>query len=189
VQEDAMTISSVVAVAELPWQREAINSIDLSFGPRDSYPAVRPVHLEIRDQPIPAGPPTRVVPAITGVWLSYGTSSNRLNDAPDPAFEPAEHWLRELLFYAFFDRGDPMAPNYRAVGDWASVTVGIGAGLRDNSPPGLDSEADDAFVAHVTVKALCIWTQETPALLDWIRGNVVRPFSGRQDPRTQAPHK
>jgi hypothetical protein len=49
------------------------------------------------------------------------------------------------------------------------------AGVRDNTPPGEQSQPDDPFVAFLNVQAPCIWTTQTKAsIFDVFRGTVVR---------------
>lgn len=156
-----MTINSIVVVAD----NTGIDTVgvDLSFAPGNAYPAEATLRLYVRDQPFPrTGAPTRVVPAIQSVHLTYGHYG--AGQIPPP-LEPDEHWLRELSFSVWYRRG-----SWRVTGNEATVDVGVSAGLRDNTPPGADSPPDDPFVAHVNVQALCIWTQSKISLLDRIRG-------------------
>jgi hypothetical protein len=147
------------------------SGIQLAFLPGDQYPVRGVVRLFVRGQPFPpptpafrlgwwstglSGPPTRVVPTISSVHLSYG----RLGQGQAPApIEPDEHWLRELTFNASYVR-----ESWEVHGDEATVDIQIEAGLRDNTPPGEQSVPDDPFVVFMNVQALCIWTAQITAL-------------------------
>lgn len=146
-----MAISTVVAVADDTTMEGG--GVSLSFEPGDSYPIQVNHRLYVRDQPFPrTEPPTRVVPSIIAVQLSYGRFTE--GQSP-PAIEPDEHSFRELTFYADYTRG-----SWQVNGTEGSVELGFSAGLRDNSPSGERAEPDDPFVAYLLVQALCIWTTE-----------------------------
>ncbi len=155
-----MAISSVVVVAE-DMGTDTIGA-ELAFTPGQRYPVEQVLRLYVQGQPFPRiGSPNRVVPAIVRVQMSYGRYNER---RVPPTLEPDEHWLRELAFDATFRPG-----SWRVNGNQASVDITISAGLRDNTPPGQQSEPDDTYVAHIVVKALCIWTIETRKLSDLFR--------------------
>jgi hypothetical protein len=157
-----MAISSVVLVAD----NAGIDTVgaELVFMPGGSYPATAEMALYVREQPVPsavpglldritgaaAGPPDRVVPAITDVRLTYGRLTR---DSQPPRIEPADHWLRELSFSASYVRD-----SWRVVDGVPRLLLAVSAGLRDNSPPG--DMPDDGFVAHLDAQALCIWTRQ-----------------------------
>jgi hypothetical protein len=145
------------------------DSFTLEFKPGASYPDSAKVHLKVHDQPFPLDPPTRVVPAILGVFLSFGHTAE---GTQPPPIEPAEHALRELSFEADYVPG-----SWHVEGSRADVEIFVSAGLRDNSPSG-DSPPDDPYVAYVRLQALCIWTTEQKTFLERIvqaiRGGVVR---------------
>lgn len=156
-----MTFNSIVVVAD-DLGLDTVG-IDLAFAPGDPYPIEGRVRLWVQDrQPFPLRPPTRVVPTITNVHLSYGRFGGGQTPAP---LEPDEHWLRELSFGASY-----IAGSWSAAANEATVDIRVSAGLRDNTPPGEHSPPDDPFVAHITVQALCIWTEATLTLWERIRG-------------------
>jgi hypothetical protein len=177
---------SVVAVAELPAESRATFPL---FYAGDEYPASALVTLEIRDQPVPRPHrPTKVLPAITGVRVTYGDFPNRTTDIhtaatdmPIADFEPDEHWLRELRFSAFHPPTS-WAEYDREGWYWIDpedgmpkLRVHVTAGLRDNTPAGLRSNADDPFGAQIDVQALCIWTTEqveVPSIFDVLRAST-----------------
>lgn len=162
-----MGLSSVVVVAD----NIGIDTsgIQLPFTPGDTYPVGAAVQLTVRNQPFPPGPPTRVVPVITAVALTYG----RFGVGQDPPpIEPEEHSLRELAFDAVYRAG-----SWSASGNTATLDIAVSAALRDNSPSGEDSAPDDPFIASLEVRAICIWTTDT--LTPWeqlvrVVGNILR---------------
>lgn len=166
-----MAINSIVVVADNTGDDTSVN--DLSFTPGSRYPVEGTLRLTVQDQPFPrTDAPTRVVPAIQTVLFSYGHSSEDPTEHT-AAFVPDEHWLRELTFSATY-----VSDSWRVAGNQATVDIRVSAGLRDNSPAGEHSPPDDPFAAHVEVRALCIWTEETMPLFDRLReltGVVVRP--------------
>jgi hypothetical protein len=155
-----MPISSVVVVADSLGIDTA--GIQLAFTPGDPYPVEGRLRLYVHDQPLPQPqPPTRVVPAIQNVHLSYG----RLGEGQQPPpLEPDEHWLRELSFNVSYVNG-----SWQVSGNQAHVDVVVRAALRDNTPSGESSEPDDPFVAFVDVQALCIWTTRTFSFWELLR--------------------
>lgn len=151
-----MAITSVVVVAD----DETVEGggSTLEFTPGDPYPVGGTQQLRVRQQPFPRpGPPTRVVPSIVEVQLSYGhfQSSDGVQPAP---FQADEHSFRELRFSADYVPG-----SWQVVGDEGLLQVRISGGLRDNTPSG-DAEPDDPFIARLRVQAICIWTTEATLL-------------------------
>jgi hypothetical protein len=178
-----MAISSIVVVAD----SVGIDTqgIQVAFRPGDPYPVRGTVRLRVTGQPFPpprrrlvdlarlSGPPTRVVPSIVAVHLTYG----RLGEGQAPApLEPDERWLREMTFGASFVGGSwRVNPADASV---ATLDVTVYAGLRDNTPPGEYSAPDDPFVAFFDVQALCIWTAE-PIDLAGLRSSIAQRFTRR----------
>jgi hypothetical protein len=148
-----MSITSVVAVADLRGIEG--NALSFAFEPGDRYPVQEVVHLYLHDQPFPSTEPTRVVPTFAGVTVSYG---RELGGQSPPRVDPADHYLRELTLNADYHRGPD---SWHVDGSGARVAVQVSVGLRDNSPPGIDSPPDDPFVAWLRLEALCIWTTQT----------------------------
>jgi hypothetical protein len=153
-----MGITSVVAVADNIGIEGG--GLDVVYTPGDPYPPSGQTRLFVRDQPFPHDPPNRVVVAVTSVCLSYGRFGE---GSQPPPLEPDEHWLRELGFDAGYRQG-----SWAVSGNEASIDVGVTCRLRDNTPGGEQSEPDDAFVAHVDLEGLCIWTTVTLTLLERI---------------------
>lgn len=166
-----MAINSIVVVAEDTDASIGTPDISLSFARGSTYPVETTLRLTVRDQPFPEFvAPTRVVPAIQSVFLSYGRfdagePTSRAASGDLVGFAPDEHWLRELTFSARYTDG-----SWRVDRDGAAVDIVVSAGLRDNTPAGEASQPDDPFVAQFKVQALCIWTELTLSLLDRIRG-------------------
>jgi hypothetical protein len=162
-----MAITSIVGVADGTGTVNIDDVQAFTFTPGGEYPAEVKRRLYIKSQPFPRiGPPTQVVPAVVGAWLSYG----KYGDQPQqpPPFEPEEHALREFTFNARYVDG-----SWQVSGSEASLEVSISAGVMDNTPSGEPPEPDDPFAARVDVRALCIWTTEV-TLLDLLA--EFRPF-------------
>jgi hypothetical protein len=159
-------ITSVVAVADnIGFEG---GGIQLAYTPGDAYPLSGRTRLFVRGQPFPAAAPTRVVVAVTSLWLSYGRFGE---GSQPPPLEPDEHWLRELAFDAGYRQG-----SWAVSGNEASIDVNVSFRLRDNTPGGEDSEPDDPFVAFLDAQALCIWTTKTLTWLERIErlGSSIR---------------
>ena len=161
-----MSISSVVVVADN--QGIDTTGVEFAFVPGGGYPAEAVMTLTVSRPPWPPqtpslldrlrgaayGPPDYVVPAITTVKISYGTF---VEGTSPPPIDPAEHWIRELKFDAWYVRD-----SWQIQHGIPQVTIGVTAGLRDNSPSG--DEPDDPFIAFMDAQALCIWTRESVGL-------------------------
>jgi hypothetical protein len=158
-----MALSSVVAVADN-------GGIDpqtgpFAFVPGDAYPPSKTIELAIRDQPFLRSAPTAIVPAVAGASVTFGTLEQ--GTQPEPII-PQEHSLRELFFDATY-----MLGSWNGAGSTPTLRVNVSAGVRDNTPGG-DDPPDDPFVWFVAVRAICIWTQEAPTLLDQLVHDVRR---------------
>lgn len=194
-----MAITSIVALAEHHGDREDVETPfiqdrELTLNNQDWYPASERIDLVVRDQPFPlTEPPTFVLPTIVRVRVSYGA----VGFDPDAAVPeerlflvPEIHPVRELIFQASYAQR-----SWRVEGFVGRLYVNVGVGLRGDVPDGAQAAANldervpsFPFVARMNVKALCVWTRESPPLLEWIRSNVLGPFVHRQDPRKRAPH-
>ena len=119
-----MAISSVVAVAD----NDTIEGggAQFAFVPGDPFPISQNVALTVRQQPFLPQAPSRVVPAITSVSLSYGRLTD--NQSP-PSVIPEDHYLRMFSFDAGYVQG-----SWQASGSTATLRIGLTAALRDNSP-------------------------------------------------------
>jgi hypothetical protein len=160
-----MALSSVVAVADnLGFDTSGIT---VQFVPGDPYPVVGQGTLTITDGPFLRSPPTSDVPTVTSVAVTFGAVADDAGQQPPP-FVPAEHSLRELSFDASYVEG-----SWDGAGKAPSLRVAVAAGLRDNSPSG-DSPPDDPFRCTIQVRAICIWTQEAPTVLDQLVRDVRR---------------
>ncbi|HEY3764101.1 MAG TPA: hypothetical protein VGL44_03000 [Gaiellales bacterium] len=156
-----MALSSVVAVAD----NLGIDTSGVTFWftPGDPYPPAGQVQLSIRNQPFLPQEPSMVVPAVTSVSFAYGAPEAGVQPPP---LIPQDHYLRELFYDTSYRQG-----SWSVSGNTATLLIDAEAGLRDNSPSG-DSPPDDAFRCVLQVRAICIWTQPTPSLID----QIVRDF-------------
>ena len=150
-----MAQSSVVAVAD----NDGIDTSGVTFWftPGDDYPPSGQVQLSIRNQPFLPQEPLVVVPAVTSVSFAYGAPEQGVQPPP---LIPQDHALRELFYDTSYRRG-----SWAVSGSTATLLIDVDAGLRDNSPSGA-SPPDDPFRVHLEVRAICIWTQTAPTLLD-----------------------